>query len=255
MPIPRHSRVTAVIMAGGRGERLWPRSRAALPKQFTQLRVADTQGDRTLIQSTVDRIRPLIPAENIFVVTGSEWAGLAREQLPEIPGENIIIEPAARNTAPCIALATSIIRRRYRGEDPVMAVLPADHVIRDDQAFRTALQAAIDVCRWPFIADASAGALPAARVHETGTVKHRPLAEGWADVAAAVGESSGDGAVADGDARAGAGTCCGIRLLPSASGQPGRRRDTGISGSGDSSALLTGSLPMKLPGSPRSPTR
>jgi len=96
-------------MAGGRGERLWSRSRAALPKQFTQLRVADTQSSRTLIQSTADRIRPLISAENIFLVTGSEWADLAREQLPEIPGENIIIEPATRNTAPCIAVATSII--------------------------------------------------------------------------------------------------------------------------------------------------
>ncbi|HHV54435.1 MAG TPA: mannose-1-phosphate guanylyltransferase [Firmicutes bacterium] len=141
------ARVTAVIMAGGKGERLWPRSRAALPKQFVQLAAggSGSQGGRTLIQATVDRICPLVALEDTFVVTGSEWAGLVSEQLPEIPPENVIIEPVARNTAPCIALATFIIRQRYRGEDPVMVVLPADHVIRDDEAFRSALQAAVRV--------------------------------------------------------------------------------------------------------------
>lgn len=211
----RRVRVTAVIMASGRGERLWPRSRAALPKQFVQLPAASWQSDRTLIRATVDRIRPLTPKENIFVVTGSEWAGLAREQLPEIPAENIIIEPAARNTAPCIALATSIIRWRYRGEDPVMAVLPADHGIRDEQAFRTALQAAIDVARWPFIADVasvSAGASPGVAggygsgMMECGMTERecRPSTEGWADVAVAADDAHGRGD-AQGDAQAGAG--------------------------------------------------
>ena len=203
-------RVTAVIMAGGRGERLWPRSRAALPKQFVQLRAANWQSDRTLIQATVDRIRPLVFKEDIFVVTGREWAGLAREQLPDIPAENIIVEPAARNTAPCVALATAIIRRRYRGEDPVMIVLPADHVIRDEAAFRMALRAAISAARYRFTpevseADAStfsAGSSQAAaggsgiEMAESGP---GPEAEGWADVAATADNARGQ---ADARARA-----------------------------------------------------
>jgi len=197
-------------MAGGRGERLWPRSRAALPKQFVQLPAANWQSDRTLIQATVDRIRPLIPKENIFVVTGSEWAGLAREQLPEIPAENIIIEPAARNTAPCIALATSVIRRRYRGEDPVMVVLPADHVIRDEAAFRMALRAAISASQYRFTSEVSeaeastfSGCSSQAAAGGSGTAMAESgpgaeaEAEGWADVAA-----TADNAHGQADARA-----------------------------------------------------
>lgn len=144
-------RTVAVIMAGGRGERLWPRSRVAAPKQFIRL----GGSERTLIQATVDRIRPLVRPEDVWIVTGAEWVDTVLQQLPEIPSRNVLVEPAGRNTAACIGLATVAVRRRFgvgaatpggvppSDCDPVMIVLPSDHVIRDDVAFRRALQAAV----------------------------------------------------------------------------------------------------------------
>lgn len=130
-------KTTALIMAGGRGERFWPMSRRNLPKQFLSL----VNDDRTMIQATVDRILPLVKAEDIFVVTGREYREKVREQLPEIPEGNILCEPAARSTAPAIGWGAVKVRERYG--DAVMLVLPSDHLIRQPGLFRGALKGAV----------------------------------------------------------------------------------------------------------------
>lgn len=131
----------AVIMAGGKGTRFWPRSREKMPKHLL-----DILGERTIIRETVDRVRPLIPPERILIVAGrSHVAELAR-QLPEIPAENILIEPVGRNTAPCIGLAALHIQRHV--PDAVMLVLPSDHRIDDENAFcRVLAEAAQEAAR------------------------------------------------------------------------------------------------------------
>lgn len=125
----------AVIMAGGRGERFWPRSRKDLPKQFLPL-----LGQRTMIQMTYDRLRGLVRPEHVLVVTGADLAGHVRKQLPELPPENILGEPEGRNTAPCIGLAAVAIEARE--PEAVMAVLPADHRILDEEGFQALLRRA-----------------------------------------------------------------------------------------------------------------
>ncbi|MDA8125691.1 MAG: mannose-1-phosphate guanylyltransferase [Deltaproteobacteria bacterium] len=128
----------AVIMAGGKGSRFWPRSRETRPKHLL-----DILGERTIIQETVARIRPLVPPERILVVTGQSHAAELIRQLPEIPAENILIEPVGRNTAPCIGLAALHILQR--GTDEVMLVLPSDHRIGAEETFRQILRAAAEV--------------------------------------------------------------------------------------------------------------
>lgn len=113
----------AVVMAGGVGARLWPRSRERQPKQFTHI-----IGEGTMIQNTISVLKNVFELQHIFIVTSDSMLQLVREQLPEIPVENIITEPFGRNTAPCIALASSHICARYDGET-VMAVFPSDHFI------------------------------------------------------------------------------------------------------------------------------
>jgi mannose-1-phosphate guanylyltransferase len=125
----------AVIMAGGKGSRFWPRSREKMPKHLL-----DIQGERTIIRETVDRIRPLVPPERTLIVTGRSQAAELIRRLPEIPAENILIEPVGRNTALCIGLAALHIQKRV--PDAVMLVLPSDHRIGDENAFRRALAAA-----------------------------------------------------------------------------------------------------------------
>jgi mannose-1-phosphate guanylyltransferase len=130
----------AVIMAGGIGSRLWPRSRGATPKQFL-----DLLGTRTMLQETVDRIEPLIPPERVLIVTGQEYMATVLEQVPALPPENVVVEPAPRGTAPCIGLAAVAMQRR----DPkgIMAVFPADHRIADAAGFRRAIAAAGEVAQ------------------------------------------------------------------------------------------------------------
>ena len=128
----------AVIMAGGKGTRFWPRSRERKPKHLL-----DIIGERTIIRETVDRIRPIIPPENTLVVTGKSHAGELMRQLPEVPRSNIIIEPVGRNTAPCIGFAALHIRRKT--PDDVMVVLPSDHLIADDKKFLEILGAAAEM--------------------------------------------------------------------------------------------------------------
>ena len=120
----------ALIMAGGKGTRFWPLSTEEKPKQFLNL-----IGDNTMIQMTVNRIKPIIPIERIFVCTGEKYVHLVKEQLPELPERNIIVEPEGRNTAPCIALSAMVIKRYCK--DATMVVLPSDHLIKNEDRFRT----------------------------------------------------------------------------------------------------------------------
>ncbi|MFI5306556.1 MAG: mannose-1-phosphate guanylyltransferase [Polyangiales bacterium] len=126
----------AIVMAGGFGTRFWPASRAARPKQF--LALAGT--DETLLQATVRRASALCGVEHVLVVTADRHGGLAREQLPDLPSANLLLEPASCNTAPCIAWASSVVRRRAaRG---VIAALPADPHVADERSFLAALDRA-----------------------------------------------------------------------------------------------------------------
>ncbi|MFT6866734.1 MAG: mannose-1-phosphate guanylyltransferase [Cyclobacteriaceae bacterium] len=129
-----------VIMAGGTGTRFWPYSRNDKPKQF--LDVLGT--GRTLLQMTYDRFKGFSPDENVWVVSNEIYNDLLAEQLPEIPAENMLLEPAKRNTAPCIAYAAYKIRQK----DPkaIMIVLPSDHVILKEEEFLKVLETAIAGC-------------------------------------------------------------------------------------------------------------
>lgn len=129
----------AVIMAGGRGERFWPMSRNNKPKQFLSL----TSDGETMIQKTVKRLSGIVDIEDVFVVTNESYSQLVKEQLEGIPDENILSEPMPRNTAPCIALAAAVIKKKY-GE-AVMMVLPSDHLIKFNQMFADALKTAAAV--------------------------------------------------------------------------------------------------------------
>ena len=127
-----------VIMAGGVGSRFWPMSTPEYPKQFV-----DVLGrGKTMIQMTVERFAPLCPPQNIWVVTSREYVPIVREQLPQIPQENILSEPAMRNTAPCIAYACWKIRR----QDPYanVVVTPADALVLDVNEFRRVIGKALD---------------------------------------------------------------------------------------------------------------
>ncbi|MDQ3128522.1 MAG: sugar phosphate nucleotidyltransferase, partial [Chloroflexota bacterium] len=121
-----------VILAGGGGTRLWPLSRPDRPKPFLPL--VDTE---TLLQRTVSRVLPLVDEMDVFVVTDRRYGQLVRDQVPNI---GLIVEPAARNTAAAIALASRVIERP---DAEVMVVLPADHWIEDEDAFRTVIEAAV----------------------------------------------------------------------------------------------------------------
>ena len=131
-------KVTALIMAGGRGERFWPRSRRNMPKQFLSL----TDDGKTMIQLTVERIMPLVDIKDIYIATNKDYRQLALEQLPGIPEENILCEPVGRNTAPCIGLGAVHIAKKY--EDAIMLVLPSDHLIKFNKMYLTTL---LDACR------------------------------------------------------------------------------------------------------------
>lgn len=132
-------KITAVIMAGGRGERFWPKSRNSCPKQFLSL----TSDGETMIQKTVKRLSPLVDAGDIFIVTNAAYTGLVKDQLPDVPAENILAEPCARNTAPCIAFAAAVIGRKY--DDAIMLVLPSDHLIGYENIYIKTLKKAVAV--------------------------------------------------------------------------------------------------------------
>lgn len=122
-------------MAGGVGSRFWPRSKKKNPKQLLKI-----FGENTMIQDTVERISGLCPKENILIVTNEAQRDGVSQQLPNIPSENIIVEPFGRNTAACIGLASIIIQER--ASDAVTFVLPADHVIKESENFVKTLKTA-----------------------------------------------------------------------------------------------------------------
>ncbi len=130
---------TALIMAGGKGERFWPKSRKSCPKQFLSI----TGDGKTMIQLTVERILPMVDMEDIYVATNRDYRELVREQLPQLPEENILCEPVGRNTAPCIGLGAAHIARKY--PDAVMLVLASDHLIQKPEVFRQDLERACQV--------------------------------------------------------------------------------------------------------------
>lgn len=130
--MPQHF---AVIIAGGKGERFWPQSRVRRPKHLLPI-----VGTKPMLAQTLDRVRPVAPAKNIFVITSAAQEKAVREVCARLPAANVIAEPVGRDTAPAVALAAALVAAR----DPegVFAVLPADHVIHDTAAYRRDLRAA-----------------------------------------------------------------------------------------------------------------
>jgi mannose-1-phosphate guanylyltransferase len=127
-----------IIMAGGRGERFWPMSREKMPKQLLTL-----LGKRSFLQQAVDRVLPLVPAKNIFVITNEAQLPEVRKQLPKIPKQNLIAEPMGRDTCAAVTLGAALVGAR--STTGVMAVLPADHVIPDEKKFQQVLNDAFDL--------------------------------------------------------------------------------------------------------------
>ncbi|NWJ45172.1 MAG: mannose-1-phosphate guanylyltransferase [Chloroflexi bacterium] len=139
----------AIVLAGGIGSRLWPRSRVTSPKQLL-----DLVSEHTMLQETVLRLQGIIPIENIVIVTGDSQAQKAREQLPELNPENVLIEPSGRGTAPAIGLGLIHIERlaAAKGEsDPVIGSFHADHVITKTDEFRKTVLAAANMAEQGFI--------------------------------------------------------------------------------------------------------
>ncbi len=132
----------AVILAGGRGTRFWPRSRTRTPKQLLNI-----VGNDTMIEQTVERITPLFPASRLWVVTQAEQAEAVRRVLPKLPRSHVLVEPEGRNTAAAIGLAAVHLRRECG--DALMAVLPADHVIAQQARYRRLVRAALRLADAP----------------------------------------------------------------------------------------------------------
>src|SRR5712692_5611959 len=135
--LPAH----AVILAGGRGTRFWPRSRTRLPKQLLNI-----IGPRTMLQQTIERLAPLFPSSRTWVVTNAEQAAAVRRQLPRLDAARILSEPAGHNTAAAIGLAAAhLLSSSARAGDALMAVLPADHYIARAARYRRLMRAALAV--------------------------------------------------------------------------------------------------------------
>jgi len=135
--------IHAVILAGGRGTRFWPRSRTKTPKQLLNI-----VGEGTMLEQTVARLRPIVPADRIWTVTNIEQEASLRKQLALASRKRVLVEPVGRNTAAAIALAAFHIRRAS-GADALMAVLPADHYIEHVGAYQKIVKTALDVAREP----------------------------------------------------------------------------------------------------------
>jgi mannose-1-phosphate guanylyltransferase len=139
MTTTRQAGAHAVILAGGRGTRFWPRSRTRTPKQLLTI-----FGEETMIQQTVARLSPLFPASHVWVVTNDEQSAEVRRQLPGVAPRRVLTEPVGRNTAAAIGLA-AIHLLRAASPDALMAVLPADHVIALDDRYHRIVRAALEV--------------------------------------------------------------------------------------------------------------
>jgi len=131
----------AVIMAGGIGSRFWPVSTKDFPKQFHDM----LGTGQTLLQKTFSRLNKFIPSENIYILTNDRYLDITLEQLPEITQKQIVLEPAMRNTAPCILL--SALKIQKENPDALMLVAPSDHWIEDEIAFAQDIQIGFDACQ------------------------------------------------------------------------------------------------------------
>lgn len=131
----------AIVMAGGVGSRFWPVSTVEFPKQFHDMLGCG----QTLLQKTFSRLEQLIPAENILILTNERYNDLVMEQLPMVQSEQILLEPAMRNTAPCILYATLKIQKM--NPDALVVVAPSDHWIENENLFIEDLQTAFDFCK------------------------------------------------------------------------------------------------------------
>src|SRR5277367_4968456 len=127
-----------IIMAGGRGERFWPVSREKTPKQLVTL-----LGQRSFLQQAVDRVLPLAPLKNILIITNAVQAPEVRRQLPKLPKQNVIAEPIGRDTCAAVALGAAVVGQR--STSAVMAVLPADHVVPEEEKFQQVLADSFDL--------------------------------------------------------------------------------------------------------------
>src|SRR5882762_958855 len=127
-----------IIMAGGKGERFWPLSREQTPKQLLTL-----LGNRSFLQQAVDRVLPLVPIKNIFIITNTAQVAEVRKQLPKLPKDNVVAEPMGRDTCAAVTLGAALVGAR--STTGVMAVLPADHVIPEEKKFQQVLSDAFDV--------------------------------------------------------------------------------------------------------------
>jgi len=135
-----NSNYYAILMAGGVGSRFWPVSTTEFPKQFHDM----LGSGETLIQKTFSRLSRLIPKENILILTNEKYNDLVLEQLPEVNPDQVLLEPAMRNTAPCILYASLKIKKQ--NPDALMVVAPSDHWIEDEQAFTDNLKKCFDFC-------------------------------------------------------------------------------------------------------------
>jgi mannose-1-phosphate guanylyltransferase len=131
----------AVLMAGGVGSRFWPVSTAARPKQFRDL----LSTGETLIQTTFNRLKALVPPENIYVLTNDSYEDLVKEQLPNLVEEQVVLEPVMRNTAPAVLLAALKIKKKNK--NAVMIMAPSDHWIEDKNAFIEDITTAFEAAR------------------------------------------------------------------------------------------------------------
>ncbi|MCB9495619.1 MAG: mannose-1-phosphate guanylyltransferase [Fibrobacteria bacterium] len=129
--------LVVAIMAGGSGTRFWPMSRPERPKQFLNL-----TGERTMLQVTFDRLQGLVPPERVLVLTNARFADLAREQLPELPVDNVIGEPMPRDTSGAVALAAALVERKWPGA--ILSILAADHTIEPASRFQEVLLGAAE---------------------------------------------------------------------------------------------------------------
>ena len=127
-----------IIMAGGKGERFWPVSRAKTPKQLINL-----LGKRSFLQQAVDRVAPIVPLKNIFVITNDVQAPQVRQQIPKLPKQNVVAEPIGRDTCAAVTLGAALVGAR--STTGVMAVLPADHVIPEEKKFQQVLSDSFDL--------------------------------------------------------------------------------------------------------------
>ncbi len=134
----------AIILAGGRGTRFWPRSRSRSPKQLLNI-----VGQKTMLEQTFERLSPLFSTSRIWAVTNHEQADAVRRQLWQVPSQHVLIEPVGRNTTAAIALAAAHLLREESSGDALMAILPADHFIAKPARYRQIVRAALRIAAQP----------------------------------------------------------------------------------------------------------